>query len=233
MSGQTWFRWAGKKSTEYGVYVEEMPPITRPNERVTFETVPGRSGALNRTEGKDVYDDLILNIGCVVKNGENLSEIMKWLKGYGELELANRPGGVYYGRVSNQIPFDKVLRGRENRRFTVVFRVAPFWTAAGMEAEMTNGGSVTNPGSVYACPTVTVTGTGDGTLMIGQSVVELIGMTGKIILNSALQEAYDDEGASLNAQVAGEFPTLDIGLNGVSWDGGITGVSMQFDARYL
>ena len=45
MSGKYWFRWNGVKSTEYGLYVSEQPPITRPVERASYISVPGRSGA--------------------------------------------------------------------------------------------------------------------------------------------------------------------------------------------
>ena len=51
-----WFEWNGKKSTEYGIHVEEHPPITIPAERSTFTTVPGRSGSLTVLEDEDVYD---------------------------------------------------------------------------------------------------------------------------------------------------------------------------------
>ena len=35
MSGKYWFCWNGVKSTEYGLYVSEQPPITRPVERAS------------------------------------------------------------------------------------------------------------------------------------------------------------------------------------------------------
>ena len=93
MSGKYWFRWNGVKSTDYGLYVSEQPPITRPVERASYISVPGRSGSLVKLEGEDVYEDIVLTAQCVMKNGNQIPAIMKWLKGSGKVEFANRAGG--------------------------------------------------------------------------------------------------------------------------------------------
>ena len=234
MSGEYWFEWNGVRSTEYGIYVSEQPPITMPVERVTRVTVPGRSGTLTKTEGEDVYDDLIMTAQCVMKDGSRIPEIMKWLKGSGKVAFANRQGGFYYARVSNQIPFDRVMRGRENRSFAVVFRCGPFWYKDGDgEITLTKSGTVTNEGSVYAEPEITVKGTGDCTLMVGGTVIELTDLTGSITLDSRLQEAYDGL-TDMNGKMSGEFPRLTPGINGISWEGdGITEIRIKKNERYL
>lgn len=233
MSGEYWFEWNGVRSTEYGIYVDTQPPITMPIERVSHTTVPGRPGTLTKTEGEDVYDDVVLTVQCVMKDGTRIPEIMKWLKGRGKVAFANRRGGFYYGRVSNQIPFDKVMRGRENRAFAIVFRCSPFWYADGEEAQaVTNGGTVMNGGSVYSEPVIEVTGTGDGTLMVGDTIIWLYGLTGRITIDSELQEAYDGT-TGMNERMSGEYPRLQPGMNGVSWTGGITGVTVRKNERYL
>lgn len=233
MSGEYWFEWNGVKSTEYGVYVDTPPPITMPIERVSYTNIPGRSGALTTTEGEDVYEDLILTVQCVMKDGTRIPEIMKWLKGNGKVAFANRKGGFYYGRVNNLIPFEKIMRGRENRAFPIIFRCKPFWYVSDeQEIALTAAGSVENLGSVYAEPMITVYGSGDGTLMVGDTLIELTKLSGSIIIDSELQEAYSaDEG--LNDRMTGDFPRLAVGLNGISWTGGITGVTVKVNTRYM
>lgn len=54
----------------------------------------------------------------------------------------------------------------------------------------TSGTIVTNPGSVYAEPILTVYGSGDITLMVGSTIVELEDISGSILLDCALKEAY-------------------------------------------
>lgn len=124
-----WFEWNGKKSTDYGIHVEEHPPITIPAERSTFTTVPGRSGSLTVLEDEDVYDDMLLTCTCFIENTNRLTEIAAWLRGSGTVTFANRQDGFYYARIVNQIPFEKVLRGSPYRSFAVTFRCQPFSTS--------------------------------------------------------------------------------------------------------
>ena len=233
MSGKYWFRWNGVKSTDYGLYVSEQPPITRPVERASYISVPGRSGSLVKLEGEDVYEDIVLTAQCVMKNGDQIPAIMKWLKGSGKVEFANRAGGFYNARISNQIPFEQVMRGRENLNCAVIFRCKPFWYLSN-EANVTlaASGSVTNEGSVYSEPVITVTGSGDGTLLIGETLIELNGISGSITIDSELMEAYKGS-ESQNGKMSGDFPRLEPGVNGVSWTGGITGVTIKKNTRYL
>lgn len=227
-----WFEWNGVKCTEYGIVVSELPPITMPTERVEYISVPGRSGSLTKLEGEDVYEDLVLSAKCFVENEDKIADIMRWLKGSGKVVFANRQGGFYYARVSNQIPFEKILRGRAYRTFAVNFRCKPFWYADEDVIEMNGSGAVMNEGSVYSEPVITVRGSGDGELLIGSYIVKLTGLDGSMTIDSELQEAYSAE-VSCNEQMSGEFPRLSPGLNGVSWTGGITGVTIRKNTRYL
>ena len=89
--------------------------------------------------------------------------------------LANRTGGYYKARIANQIPFEKVLRGNPHCTFAVNFRCYPFFYAdAAADITVTTSGTIiTNPGSVYSEPILTVTGSGNITLMVGTTIVEL------------------------------------------------------------
>lgn len=233
MSKEYWFEWQGARSTEYGVYVDLQPPITRPNERVSFVNVPGRSGSLAKTEGMDVYDDITLTVPCVMKTRDRIQDIGKWLKGGGRVVFASRPNGFYYARVANQIPFEQVMRGRDNRNFDVIFRCKPFFYLLNEEEVTLNSpGSVMYEGSVFAQPVITVYGTGDGALMVGGTMIELTGLTGSITIDSMLEEAYDGQ-TDMNAHMSGDFPALYEGLNGVSWTGGITGVRVTKNTRFV
>ena len=106
-----YFIWNGKRSTEYGVFVSEQPPITFPEERSKQTTIPGRPGSLTTLEGDDVYEDLTLSAKCFIRDPAMIPNIGTWLKGGGKVTFANRPGGYYNARISNQIPFEKILRG--------------------------------------------------------------------------------------------------------------------------
>ena len=229
-----WFSWNGKKCTEYGIHVLEQPPITIPTERVTFTNVPGRPGSLTLLEGDDVYDDLILTAQCMVSDASRISEIAAYLKGSSTVTFANRQGGFYYARIVNQISFEKILRGNPHRSFAVNFRCKPFWYQENVPEIMltTSGTFVTNPGSVYAEPVITVYGSGEITLMVGMTIVELDGITDSITLDTPLMEAYKGA-ASMNGNMSGDFPVLAPGANAISWTGNVAKVVIQPNWRYL
>ena len=187
-----WLSWNGKKCTEYGIHVLEQPPITIPAERATFTNVPGRPGSLTTLEGDDVYDDLILTAQCIISNPNNIHTIASYPKGSGKVTFSNRPGGFYFARIVNQIPFEKILRGNPHRSFAVNFRCQPFWYQENVpEITVTTSGTfINNPGSVYSEPVITVYGSGEITLMVGMVIVELDGITDSITLDTPLMEAY-------------------------------------------
>lgn len=229
-----WFEWKGVKCTTLGIHVSEHPPIMLPAERATFTNVPGRPGSLTTLEGENVYDDLLLTATCFIQDTSRLNEIASYLRGAGHVTFANRQGGYYEGRIVNQIPFEKILRGNPHRSFSVNFRCQPFFYLNGTaEATITASGTfITNSGSVYSEPIITVYGRGDITLMVGMTIVELTGVEESITLNTPLQEAY--KGAvTQNGRMAGEFPTLMPGMNAVSWEGNVSRIVIQPNWRTL
>lgn len=228
-----WFEWNGVRCTDYGIRVTELPPITLPSERASFVDVPGRSGSLTKTEGDDVYEDLLLTATCIVQNTERLEEIAAYLKGSGKVSFANREEGFYHARIVNQIPFDVILRGNPHRRFAVNFRCKPFFYLDDSPTYLlTRSTFLTNPGAVHSEPVITVYGSGDITLMVGMSIIELTGVSGSITLDTPLMEAYSN-GISANRQMSGDFPILGTGATAISWTGNVSRVTVQPNWRTL
>ncbi len=236
---QDYFIWNGVDCRTFGIHVTEQPPITIPAERSTQTNVPGRPGSLTQLEGEDVYDDMILSTVCFISDPARIPAIAAWLKGAGTVTFANRTSGYYKARIANQIPFEKILRGNPHRSFAVNFRCYPFFYAdVATDITVTTSGTIiTNPGSVYSEPTLTVYGSGNITLMIGMQIVELQDVDGSIIIDSVLQEAYKEDavGTSIlqNEKMSGEFPILRPGANAVSWTGNVSSVTITPNWRSL
>ena len=95
-----------------------------------------------------------------------------------------------------------------------------------------SGEFITNPGCVASEPVITITGNGDITLMVGMQMIELTDVDGKIIIDSVLQEVYNDDGAC-NEKMDGDFPVLQPGVNAISWDGDVTSVVVSPNWRTL
>ncbi|MBQ3762397.1 MAG: hypothetical protein II875_10380 [Clostridia bacterium] len=231
---QDFFIWNGVDCRQYGIHVSEQPPITIPAERSTQTNVPGRPGSLTQLEGDDVYDDLILTATCFISDPAQISAIAAWLKGGGTVTFANRTGGYYKARIVNQIPFEKVLRGNPHCSFVVNFRCFPFWYQQNVAdiTVTTSGTLITNPGSAYAEPIITVYGSGDITLMVGTTIVELENISGSIVVDCDLKEAYQGN-TLMNDHMTGDFPVLKPGANGVSWTGNVTRVVIKPNWRQL
>ncbi len=228
------FLWNGVDCRTYGIHVLKQPDITIPAERVTFTDVPGRPGSLATLQGEDVYDDMILSAEGIISDTSRINEIARDLTGSGTVTFANRPGGYYKARIVNQISFEKILRGNPHRSFVVNFRCHPFFYADAV-ADITvtaSGTTITNPGSVYSEPILTVYGSGDITLMVGTTVVGLEGISGSIVLDCALKEAYSGS-TLMNGHMSGDFPVLRPGTNAVSWTGAVTRVVVRPNWRYL
>ena len=229
-----YFIWNGVDCRTKGIHVSELPPITIPLERSKQTNVPGRPGSLTQLEGDDVYDDMILTATCFIADPAQIPAIAAWLKGKGTVTFANRTGGHYNARIANQIPFEKVLRGNPHCSFAVNFRCYPFWYQENVSdvTITTSGGTITNPGSVYSEPLITVYGSGDITLMVGTTIVELTNVSSSIVLDCALKEAY--KGTTLmNDHMGGDFPVLKPGINAISWLGTVTSVVVKPNWRYL
>lgn len=230
-----WFEWNGRRCTEYGIHVSEQPPLTIPEERSKQTKVPGRPGSLTTLEGDDVFDDLMLTATCFLGDPYQIPAIASWLKGGGTVSFANRPGGFYYARIANQIPFEKILRGNPHCSFAVNFRCSPpFRYIADIPAvEITDSMSfIENPGTVYSEPIITVYGSGEISLMVGMTIIELMGIEDSITLDSTIQEAYSGD-ALANAKMNGDFPILLPGRNAISWEGDVSKVVIQPNWRFL
>lgn len=229
-----WFQFKNTRSSTLGIYVSEFPPITLPEERVEFVEVPGRSGSLAVLEGDNIYEDITLPVECFVRDMSRINEIGAWLRGSGDLVLGNMPGYSYKARVVNQIAFDKLMRGRENRTLSVVFRCAPFryQYPAATPISLTSSGSIHNPGTLPSEPVITVRGSGDIDLTIAGQLLELNAVSGSITVDVPIRLAYSN-GQNQSYKLTGQWPLLPVGNIPISWTGSVSSVEITPNWRYL
>ena len=229
-----WFEWNGVKCTDYGIHVSEHPPITIPNERATFTAVPGRAGTLTTLEGDDVYDHMILSATCFIDDPAKIPVIAAWLRGSGTVTFANRQGGFYYARVTNQISFEKILRGNPHRSFVVNFRCQPFFYHSENTPILVDlpGAFIPGQGSVFAEPVLEIDLTGDAEITIGGTLFQLSGITGTVIVDCVQQEVYQDYRSCMTA-MTGDFPRLLPIGSYVNWTGGVRSIKITPNWRSL
>ena len=229
-----WFAWNSVKCTDYGIHVLTHPAISRPKERVTTQTVPGRSGTLTITEGDCVYDEFIASCECIAPDPASIPAFSAWLHGPGVVMFGNRPTGFYHARVSNQIDFETVVRGRLQRKFMLNFRCQPFLFLLGVEIiVLTSAGQIVNQGTVFAEPIITVEGTGDIDLMFGEVTLGITALASSITIDVPQRLAYHD-GVNLTGSLTGDdWPTLPVGTTTISWTGNVTRLTITPNWRTL
>lgn len=215
-----WLKWKGTLTSSMGISVTALPPVTVPEERVTFEDVRGRSGTLAILEGNQVYKDMILPAECILRDPTRLNEAVAWLQGKGEVEFANRPGGHYRARIVNQIELARIIAADPTRAFTVNFRCQPGWMHHDVEpVTLTESGeTIENPGTLASYPRIEIAGSGTFALTIGLQTAYLQDIEDGIILDSALGDALTADGSNLaNGHWAGEPIRIEPGVSYVTW----------------
>ena len=230
------FEFAGKNSYfDFGIYVEKRPTMPSPKRRVSYLTVPGRNGSLKYDE--NTFEDITLAVECGIAGNvyQRIDEIKAWLLGSGEnkLSFSFQNDKCYLAQVVNSIDFEVSLR--KIGKFIVVFNCKPFKYATN-NAPVTitsSGTNLMNTGTLMSDPIIEVFGSGNITLQVNEQVVSLIGVSGKIILNSVLQDAYDDMLQNQNIKMKGDFIELQIGNNQISWTGNVTKLVITPNWRWL
>lgn len=232
------FNFGGKNSyDDFGILIAKRPDLPSPKRRVNTINIPGRDSNLRFDE--KTYEDITLGVECFVKDTQNLGskldDIKAWLFGTGENDLifSFQSDKKYIAQVVNAIDFKQVYRYFS--QFPIIFNCRPFKYAVenNMVTLNTSGGDVTNPGSLESEPVISIYGSGDIVLKINENQITFQDITEKVIVNSVIQDCYDDGGNNLNGKMSGEFLKLKSGQNTIEWSGSVTKVELLPNWRWL
>lgn len=223
--------WHGKSSDDCNVIVQRYPSFSIPARKIEKISVPGRSGDIiiqqdafeNFTQRYEVYisaekpkiptiSHLVTEWLCV--KGYQVLEDSYWLDSY---YLATYNGGLEVENIMNRFG-----------RATIEFDCKPqrFLKSGDRVVEIRKRATLQNEYAFAALPLIKVYGTGSGTLTVGETTISLSNISGYIMLDSDVQNAY--KGAeNQNSKMTGEFPKLQSGGNLITWTGDITGVDIK------
>ena len=230
-----YFIFNGTDSRTKNIMVNEYPSRILPKSRTTEITVPGRSGSLTIDEG--AYDSIVLTCECTALPLCNLEELSAWLRGAGDLVFGHYDNRSIRARVDAQISFDKLMRGRAHRGFTVPFVCQPgrYVYPPVDDIVLISSGTVTNPGNMRSKPQIKVEGSDEVTLTAGSEIMQ-IQKAGSwtLVIDSELMDCFDASLTVLrNNWLTGDFPEFLPGVNSVSWIGTVTKVTIKPRWRYL
>lgn len=216
-----------------GLIVSELPPITKPKMRVRVDTIDGKDGAETVNLGFEAYTKTV-KIGLA--RDFDLDNLIAWLHGEGDIQFSNEPDKYYRVKVHEQIDFERLLRFRtaEVKFFTQPFKYSATERTKTIAVTGQTAVEIRNAGNYFSKPVITFTGTGTVNISVNglQKCVLNLGTNESITLDTDKQEAYT--GAVLkNRQMDGEFITLEVGKNNITWTGNLSSISITNYSRWL
>lgn len=227
-----YFFFNGARSIDKGLTIEYCPSVGTGQRVVEKIPVPGRSGDLVIDTG--AYGNYIQPYEIWFKDKlrgttRAARDIAQWLlSGVGYMRLEDTYDPEVFRLAMFTGPFDVENWMLTHGRATLEFDCQPQrWLKTGQRpVAVQSGQSLINTWQP-AKPLIQVTGTGDGTLVVGGSTISISDMTGAITLDSETEDAYSGtENLNNNVQVNGGYPILQNGETAVSFSGGITAVQI-------
>ena len=201
----------GISSASKDVIVQKLPVLQSPNKRVEVITIPGRDGNLTSTQ--DDYESYRATCEMVITDITKRTEIATWLSGAGDLIVSDYPDYKVKARVINGLSPIHFMQNL--KKIIVEFEIQPFLYQATPVADIiiTGTTNITNPGTRFSLPIITVTGTGTTAGFSIDGASYLISELG-ITINSEIMETYK-AGESKNNKLVGAFPIIPIGISEV------------------
>lgn len=213
-----------------GIRLQEPVVFGKAVPVVETQTIPGRNGNLVFETGS--YENRVGSASCfcLQKDVEraigSAGKFLMGKKGYRRLETSDDTDHYWMARVENSPQIE--MRLRVLASFEIEFDCKPqrFVKSGENAVVFTSNGSISNQYGQIALPLITLYGQGEGTLTIGDCVVEVKELDEVLFLDSDTQNAYNNNGnqnMNINAPV---FPTLPDGDTKIAFSGGIERVEI-------
>lgn len=223
-----------------GLLIQSLPPITKPKIRTSIEEIDGRDGDIVTTLGYAAYDKAI-TIG--LKGDYNVDDVIEYFNTSGKVTFSNELDKYYYFAIYDTIDFNKLVR---YRTANINFHVQPFkysideppinWTNTSSQTVINI--PVRNTGNIYSKPKLTITGSNQVTVHLGNTQIFSIDLSAAgetIIIDAAAMNATDPEGNYLNRHVTGDYDNfrLATGLNNLQVNGTVASVTVENYSRWI
>ena len=209
-------------SKYFNIVINKRPPLPKPQRRINYIQIAGRHGAL--TEDLGSYEDIELEFECTIMDNVEHNSILinSWLDGQGELYLSWLDGYKYKVK---EVKFEGIEIDIVGE-FEVTFICDPFKYSTNEIIEIYNNNSIIyNEGTYESQPYLKIFGTEYVTLNINDEVIKLENIIDYIELDSEIMECYKEH-QNCNNKMTGEFPTLQIGENKISWTGNVSKIEI-------
>lgn len=234
----TYFTFCGTTSTSVGVVVLDYPPIIKAKERRETVEIPGRNGVLT-LYSPTVYNTVKKKFRCRLLSTASQAAVSAWLDGAGTLIIGNEATYAYTVVDIEEITFNKIMPGYDDRAFEVSFVCQPWKKLATPAADITlstNSQTITSTASMDSLPQIVLTGTGTVTLTVGAYTLEMVDLDPLVpvlIDSEAMTVTNVALSVSYISNMTGSFPKLVLGDNIISHTGTVASVVIKPRYRWL
>lgn len=219
-------------NTITGLIIQELPPITKPQIRTNITEIDGRDGDIVEYLGYSAYDKII-SIG--LSKNYDINQVIKYFSNKGTIVFSNEPDKLYYFEIVEKIDYERLVKFRTAN---VRLHIQPYKyllneTIVDVNITSQTQLVVNNQGLEKSKPIIKLYGTGIIALSInGVEVFETNISDSYITIDSFEEEAYKD-GVLKNRDMTGQFPTLEVGNNTITWVGSLTRIIVDPKSRWL
>lgn len=223
----------GVSSKDYDIQVEHPPGYQTPARDYEVIHIPGRNGDLVIDNGsyQNVKRSYQIAIGDLEKDFTSMANsIAEWLNsasGYARLEDSYEPEYYRMAMFQDEVSIENILQ--HAGRATIDFNCKPqrFFKSGENPLRLSSPTTLFNPTRFHSLPCITVHGSGNGILGIGVYRISISNISGAIILDSDIQDAYyGTVNRNSDIMLSNGFPELVPGENDITWEGGISYVEV-------
>ena len=214
-------------SEELGIIVVEGPPEVFAQEEYEEVIIEGRNGTLIENKGTfpNVEKSFILTTIDLDQDIDLMIEKIKmWLFNIKDNKILYAIPNRYNIVKKVVIEEDIKTTFEEYGDFKIKFLCEPFYYNL-LEKDITiteKGTKFYNKGDFNSNPKIVIYGTGDLQLTINDTTVQINNVDERVLLDSKLFLCLDKDNNNKSIDMIGNFPTLDIGENTITWVGNIT-----------
>ena len=213
-------------------WIASAPKYVRPARKMRVTPIAGTNReAVEMEDAWETYEQpYTLFVGDGTENGINeiLDDVAYKLYKSGWQVLEDDYDTDHFRLAYFKGSYDIDNRHTRAGKFDIslVCRAERFLTAGNVPISVSSGGSIHNPTGYASKPLIHITGSGDGTLTVAGTTMEISNLSDYLNLDCDKQDAYRLPAENRNSLVTGDYPVLKSGDNIVSFTGGIQTVTI-------
>jgi phage-related protein len=214
MSGYNQMLIGSTDASTYGLYLTNVPPVTKPQRRVRRIVIPGRSG--NLTEWSGDYESYIKEPEFYY-SGSALETALNALRDAELVTFGNESTYAYEVRADEQIEVRMDRAGGYEIKVAYITQPLKRLATEPVHDEETTY-SITNLGNEPAYPKLVVTGAGSKTVTVGTQTITLAFSAGgeTLTVDSLNGMVYDGSGNNAWDKLTGDLPYIPVSSSAIT-----------------